>query len=99
MWRHADHPAIRVVPSEVLRPFSGNFLITHFGCAASKASLLVFRHYIVNECHDITYDVMALHVTFYYKRSANASVGGSQPLVHPFIRFAFITRDPRVAGA
>ena len=39
------------------------------------------------------------HVTFYYKRSDDASVGGSRLLVYLFIRFTFITRDPRVAGA
>ena len=47
---------------KVLRLFSGNFQITHLGCTASEACLLVFRCYIVNECHDITYDVTAPHV-------------------------------------
>ena len=47
---------------KVLRPFSGNFQITHLGCTTSKARLLVFGRDIVNECHDVTYDVTVPHV-------------------------------------
>ena len=47
---------------EVLQPFSGNFQIMHLGCTMSKACLLVFRYYIINECCDVTYDVMLPHL-------------------------------------
>ena len=48
--------------SEVLQLFSGNFQITRPGRTASEACLLVFRHYIINECRDVIYDIMAPHV-------------------------------------
>ena len=38
------------------------------------------------------------HMTIYYKRAANASVGGFLPVVRPFVRFDSITRDPHMAG-
>ena len=38
------------------------------------------------------------HVTFYYKRATDTLVGGFLPVVHPFVRFDSITRDPHVAG-
>ena len=62
MWRHANHPATRVDHPEVLRLFSGNFLIMRFRRATSKVRHLTFGRYIVNECRDIICDVTALHV-------------------------------------
>ena len=47
---------------EVLRPFSGNFPIMHLGCAASEARHLIFRRYIISECHDVISDIMVMHV-------------------------------------
>ena len=38
------------------------------------------------------------HMTIYYKRATNTSVRGFLPVVHPFIRFDSITRDPHMAG-
>ena len=38
------------------------------------------------------------HMTIYYKRAANASVGGFLPIVRQFVRFDSVTRDPHVAS-
>ena len=61
--------------------FFGNFLWVHLGHTASEAHHLIFGPYVINECCDIICDITALHVhqshDLYYKRSTNASVGGS----------------------
>ena len=62
MGRYIFDCYTRCTIPEVLWPFLGNFLITHFGCTASKAHHLTFGHYIVNEHCDIICDIMALHV-------------------------------------
>ena len=36
MWHQVDHPAIRVVHTLGFAAFLGNFVLTHFGRAASK---------------------------------------------------------------
>ena len=54
VWHHTDHPVTRVDHPQVSQLFAGNFLITHFGHAASEACHLTFGCYIVNECRDIT---------------------------------------------
>ena len=47
---------------EVLQLFSGNFVITCSGRTASKAHHLIFRCYIIDECHNIICDVTAPHM-------------------------------------
>ena len=58
MWRQADHPAIREVPALGFTAVLGNSVVTCFGRAAS----LIFRHYIIWACRDITHDVTVPHV-------------------------------------
>ena len=78
VWHHVDHPAIRVVPAQGSQPFSGNFMITRFRCAVSEAHHLVYGCYIVDEHRDVICDITAphciSHMTFCYKRSADASL-------------------------
>ena len=62
VWHHTDHSAIQVDHSQVLQLFSGNFVITRFGCPASKAHHLIFRCYIINEHCDVICDIMAPHM-------------------------------------
>ena len=47
---------------KVPRPFSGNFLKMRLRRATSEACHLVFGCYVINECHDVTCDVIVLHV-------------------------------------
>ena len=80
---------------EVLRPFSGHFVLMHFGRTASEAHHLIFGHYVIRGCCDVICDIMAPHVHWscdllLYKVCRCPALG-SWPLVHPFVRFAFIT--------
>ena len=72
VWHCTEHLALWV--------YHGHFLWACLGCAASKVCHLIFRCCIINEHCDVICDVIAPHcighMTFYYKRSADASVGG-----------------------
>ena len=81
VWQCANHPAFWVFHgrrSQTPRPFLGSFQWTRFGHAASKAHYLIFRCYIFEEAvmsYMMSQCCMCIgHVTFHYKRPANASV-------------------------
>ena len=82
MWHCADHLAFWVFcahRSHTPQLFLGSFQLMCFGCTPSKVCHLMFGHYIFKEA--VTSYVMSQccmcigHMTFHYKRPANASVG------------------------
>ena len=82
VWLCAEHPALWVYSgcgALVLQPFLGNFGWVRFGCAMFKARHLIsdvtslkgtVMSYVTSQCH-----TCVCHMTFYYKRSADALVG------------------------
>ena len=83
VWCCVEHLALWVYhghSSLVLWSFLGNFQWVHFGHTASKACHLLditslkgaVTSYVMSQRH-----MCIGHVTFYYKRSADASMGGS----------------------
>ena len=105
MWHHMDHPVIRVVPAQGFVAVLGNSVLTHFGHAVSKVhhlfSDITSSGGTVTSCVMLQLCTCTGHMTFCYKRSADASFEalgallalGSWPLVRPFIRFALATHS------
>ena len=77
VWCLADYPAIRVVPARGFVAFLGNFMLMCFRRATSEVRLLFLdvmssggtvTSCVMSQCHMCTG-----HMTFCYKRSADAS--------------------------
>ena len=77
MWHHAGHMAIQVVPARGFVAYLGNSMLMRFGHIVSEA-----HHWFldvtssggaVTSCVTSWHRTCTGHVTFYYKRSANAS--------------------------
>ena len=88
MWRRAEHLVLRVYrarSSPVLWPFLGNFLWARLGRALDTPRLKYVTLFsdVTSLMSTVTSYVMSQccmcisHMTFYYKRSVNALVGGS----------------------
>ena len=77
MWRQADHPAIWMVPALGFAAILGNSMVTHFGRATSEAhhlfSDVTLSGGAMTSCVMSWRHTCTSHVTFCYKRSANAS--------------------------
>ena len=89
VWHQADHPAIQVIPVLGFAAILGNSVFTCFGHAASKA-LLLFLDVTSSEgamtsCVTSWHCTCTGHMTFSYKRSADASFRALLALFSSFV--------------
>ena len=77
MWCHVDYPAIWAVPVQGSEAFLGNSVLMYFGQTASKVchlfSDVTSSGGAMTSCVMSWHHMCTGHMTFYYKRSADAS--------------------------
>ena len=106
MWHHTEHLVLWVYHCCITHIFLWLFwaiLGRHASDTERPKCIILFANVMLLNDAVTSYVtsqhcMCSGHMTIYYERGANTLVGGFLPVVHPFIRFDSITRDPHVAG-